>query len=190
MKLLDDWRTCAYPKTNDDQHMAEEIIDVNVVLQWLRTLGSERLSGGSFREAVSTGIGEELLHEFSLASVMSWTRNKEIYERRFGQVPSWLMTVNPVHRTAICRIALERDQTLPQITETAALAAYQAGRDFSNAICMDPHLSEINVSQDTDKNIWHFEVSESGTPELRGDVDAANKVAINAGMPVRFKRIT
>jgi len=143
--------------------MAPTHIDERDVLQWLRALGAERLSGGSFRETISTGIGEELLHEFSLASAMSWTRNKEIYERRFGQVPSWLMTVNPVHRPALCRIALERDQTLPQITETAALAAYQAGRDSSNAVCMYPHLSEMNMSQDTDKNIWHFEVSESGT---------------------------
>lgn len=74
MKLLDDRQISIYRQTSDGQHMAEETINAHVVLHWLRALGPERLFVGSFRETVSSGISEDLLHEFSLASAMSWTQ--------------------------------------------------------------------------------------------------------------------
>lgn len=63
---------------------------------------------------------------------------------------------------------LERLKAVPNITESAVLAAYQPGRDSSNNVSMRPAVSEIHVGNDLDENIWHFDVSNSGTLTVAG----------------------
>ena len=168
MGVLDDWWINANWQSSDGQNMTEKIIHKHEVLHWLRELGSDRLSGGSFREVVTTNIGKEVSHDCSFASAMSWTHQKSVYESRLGKVPSWMSIVTPLHRVKLCRFALERLVALPQMTESAVLAAYQSGRKSSNAVRMRPPASEIHAGKGLDEHIWHFDVSDSGALTVAG----------------------
>lgn len=80
----------------------------------LRSVATDLISGGQFKEVVAAEDGRQIVYEFPLATGMAWGAKKSSYSSRFGELPNWVAMLHPIHRIRVCDLSLDAGKPLPQ----------------------------------------------------------------------------
>lgn len=99
---------------------------IDQIQKLLRSAATDPISGGRFKEVVTTEDGRQITYEFPLAIGMAWRAKKSLYSGRFGDLPNWAQTLHPIHRIRLCDLSLDAGQPLPQAIEEEVIAIYFA----------------------------------------------------------------
>lgn len=99
---------------------------IEQIRELLQSAARDRLSGGQFGEVVAVDNGQQITYQFPLATGMAWQAKKSSYLRRFGELPTWVQLLHPMHRISLCNISLGVGLPLPQAIEEEAIAPYLA----------------------------------------------------------------
>ena len=99
---------------------------IEQIRELLQSAARDRLSGGQFGEVVAVDNGQQITYQFPLATGMAWQAKKSSYLRRFGELPTWVQLLHPMHRISLCNISLGVGLPPPQAIEEEAIAPYLA----------------------------------------------------------------
>ena len=108
--------------------MKKRTMSLEQVRQFLEEAACDRLSSGSFQETVEIAPGRLVTFEFSLATGMAWTAKKTIYTSRFGDLPNWVLSLHPIHRTRLCTLSIDHRQSLPEAVNLTTIENYLSSR--------------------------------------------------------------
>ena len=144
---------------------------IEQIQELLRSVATDPISGGQFKEVVTTEDGRQVTYEFPLAIGMAWRAKKSLYSGRFGDLPNWAQTLHPIHRIRLCDISLDAGQPLPQAIEEEVIAPYFAEGQSEEVMPNAPRARNALHSNEekpmSKKNegerLTEFEVDDSGT---------------------------
>lgn len=68
---------------------------------------------GNFQESGTQPHGTPVVHRFSWATGMGWLHRQKLYRDAFGELPGWLLPLNPRARSSLIELALSLDAALP-----------------------------------------------------------------------------
>lgn len=63
--------------------------------------------GGQFSELCELPSGRSITHRFPQAAGWGWQAQLQHYRSRFGDPPTWIAWLHPLHRRAVCHLALQ-----------------------------------------------------------------------------------
>jgi hypothetical protein len=137
----------------------------------LRSVATDLISGGQFKEVVTAEDGRQIVYEFPLATGMAWGAKKSSYSSRFGELPNWVAMLHPIHRIRICDLSLDAGKPLPQEIDKKLITHYLAKEQFLKGRQQVPTLQDAHdsseerlMSRSGDKEFFaEFEVNNSGT---------------------------
>lgn len=86
---------------------------IEEIRELLRSVAIDPISGGRFKEIVTSKDGRQISYTFPLATGMGWLAKKSSYSERFGELPTWLGTLHPTLRIRLCDLSLDAGQPLP-----------------------------------------------------------------------------
>lgn len=144
---------------------------IEQIQELLRSAATDPISGGQFKEVVTTKDGRRITYEFSLAIGMAWSAKKSLYSGRFGDLPNWAQTLHPVHRIRLCDLSRDAGQPLPQAIEEEVTAPYFA-KGQSEAVNPHEQRARNTLHSNEEKPMskksegepfTEFEVDDSGT---------------------------
>lgn len=141
------------------------------IRELLRSAAAEPMSGGRFKEVVTSEDGRPITYEFPLAIGMAWRAKKASYSERFGEPPNWVQTFHPIHRIRLCDLSLDAGQPLPQAIEEEVSAPYFAKGQSEE---VRPHAKRARNTlhsneekpmskKNEGERFTEFEVDDSGT---------------------------
>ena len=129
--------------------MSQVVTLIEKIHELLRLAATETISGGNFSEIVTTKDGRQISFDFAQATGMAWNAKKSAYSSLFGEPPTWLLALHPVHRTRLCDLSLDIGLPLPEaLEEEVALNLNKEGS-------MPKNIEESPIAE--------FEVGSSGT---------------------------
>lgn len=137
----------------------------------LRSVATDLISGGQFKEVVADEDGRQIVYEFPLATGMAWGVKKSSYLSLFGEPPSWVSMLHPIHRIRLCDLSLNAGKPLPKEIERKVITQYLAKGHSSKGRPQVPTRQDANNSNEErlmskpgdEEPFTEFEVDNSGT---------------------------